>query len=52
MKFNATNYEYFLIDGFPRNFENLSGYVKYMENQTKLVSTIVLDIDRVYKINI
>jgi adenylate kinase family enzyme len=52
MKLKASSYEYFLIDGFPRNLENLFGYQKHMENITNLVSTIVIDIDKVLKINI
>ena len=47
IKKNESNYEYFLIDGFPRNLENFLGYEKYMAGTTKVLANIVLDIDRV-----
>ena len=45
---NESNFEYFLIDGFPRNLENFQGYEKYMASTTRVLANIVLDINRVF----
>ncbi len=47
IKLNKSKYDYFLIDGFPRNEENLDGFEKHIERETKLFATIVIDIDKV-----
>lgn len=37
----------FLIDGFPRNYDNLDGWIKTMSKETSLIATINLTCDKV-----
>ncbi len=40
-------YDLFLIDGFPRNFNNLNGWLKQMKDVVDLRATILINCDKV-----
>jgi UMP-CMP kinase len=41
------NYSAYLIDGFPRNFDNLYGWRREMVDKVKLVATILIECEKV-----
>jgi UMP-CMP kinase len=51
MEINSNLYKHFLIDGFPRNFDNLSGWNSEMVNHAKVKGTILINCDRVILID-
>lgn len=42
---NKEIYSYFLVDGFPRNFNNLNGWMREMSSTTKIVGTLNIRCD-------
>jgi hypothetical protein len=40
-------YEFFLIDGYPRNFNNFNGWQQKMKNLIEIKTTILLECDKV-----
>lgn len=43
---NKINYSKFIIDGFPRNKDNLTGYYSILDNCVNLKGTIVVESDK------